>query len=160
MIKIEILIVFFFFICSLSMAQQPLNSKGMSYVIGTKPNNLIFNDSIFRGSNEFKHLFFRTGNQQLIQLYSRHQTNKITGQIASFIGLFGMIAGVNQLSTNKGLGWSLIGGGLVVSATGGYFTLNAQKKLLMAVTLFNQQYNGTLLGVGIGNQSAGLVYKF
>ncbi|MDP1842750.1 MAG: hypothetical protein Q8K64_04960 [Sediminibacterium sp.] len=153
----------FLFLLSISftgIAQQKLNAKGMSYVLGIKPNNLIFNDSIFRGSNEFKHLFFRTGNTQLIQLYDRHQSNKIAGQIAGLVGVVSMIAGINELSSNKGLGWGLIGGGLVASATGGYFNLCSQKNLLMAVNIFNQQYNRTAIGIGVGNQSAGLVYKF
>ena len=43
---------------------------------------------------------------------------------------------------------------------GGYFTLSSQKNLQMAIAIFNKQYNTASIGIGIGNQSAGLVYKF
>ena len=142
-------------------AQQKFNPKGMNYLIGSKPNNIIYNDSVFRGSNEFKHLFYRTGNPELLALYSKHQSNKIVGQTLGFVGAIGILVGINNLNgDSKGFGWSMIGGGLLTSIAGGYFTLSGQRNLQMAIAIFNQQYNKASIGIGIGDKSAGLVYKF
>ena len=142
-------------------AQQKLNQRGMTYLVGPKPNNIVYNDSVFRGSNEFKHLFFRTGDSRLIGYYEKHQANKIAGQVCGIVGAVGILVGINQLSgTDQGLGWALIGGGFAASVTGGYFTMTAQKHLLMAVTLFNSQYNRSSAGIGVSHKSAGLVYNF
>jgi len=155
-----LLLVIFLFNMS-SHAQQKLNRAGMTYIISTKPNNIVFHDSIFKGSAEFKHLFFRKGDANIIGLYEKHQTNKIVGQLASFVGAFGIIWGVNEISgSNKGLGWTLIGGGFLSAAAGGYFTMASQKNLLMAITLFNQKYSRATVGIGAGDQSIGIVYKF
>lgn len=152
------LLLAFAFSCT---AQQRLNKNGMTYLVGPKLNNIVYNDSVFRGSNEFKHLFFRTGNSQLIGYYEKHQANKIAAQVCGFAGALGILIGINQLSgSDKGLGWALIGGGFAASVTGGYFTMTSQKHLLMAVTLFNKQYNRSSAGIGVGQQSAGLVYNF
>ncbi len=145
----------------LANAQQKFNPKGMNYLIGPKVNNIIYHDSIFRGSNEFKHLFYRTGDAELLKLYSKHQTNKIVGQTLGVVGVISILVGVNNLSGDtKSLGWGMIGGGLLTSIAGGYFTLSSQRNLQMAIAVFNKQYNTAALGIGIGNQSAGLVYKF
>ena len=142
-------------------AQQKFNPKGMNYLVGPKPNNIIYHDSVFRGSNEFKHLFFRTGDPELLKLYSKHQTNKFVGQTLGFVGVISILVGVNNLSGDtKSFGWGMIGGGLLTSIAGGYFTLSSQKNLQMAIAIFNKQYNTASIGIGIGNQSAGLVYKF
>jgi hypothetical protein len=142
-------------------AQQRLNKNGMTYLVGPKPNNIVYNDSVFRGSNEFKHLFFRTGDSRLIGYYEKHQANKIAGQVCGLVGAVGILIGINQLSgSDKGLGWALIGGGFAASVTGGYFTMTAQKHLVMAVTLFNSQYNRSAAGIGVSRGSAGLVYNF
>jgi hypothetical protein len=144
-----------------AFAQQPLNPKNMNYLVLPKVNNIVYHDSVFRGSKEFKHLFFRTGNDQLIRLYGKHQSNKIVGQGFSFVGVIAMVVGINNLSGNtKGFGWAMIGGGFLSSVAGGYFTLMGQKNLLMAIELFNQKHNKTALGIGIGKQSTGLVYNF
>ncbi len=42
----------------------------------------------------------------------------------------------------------------------GYLTLQGQKNLALAVTLFNQRHNKAVLGVGVAPQQAGFVYKF
>lgn len=162
-------IFFLFFLCISSafvMAQQPLNRGGgaMTYLVGPKPNNIIYHDSIFRGSNEFKHLFFRTGDEALLKLYDKHQANKITGQILNFTGAMAMFIGISKLSgSNKdtGLGWALIGSGFSSSVLGGYLAYCSQKNLVTAVVLFNQKYNSKAsLGIGVGQQSTGLVYNF
>ena len=42
------------------------------------------------------------------------------------------------------LSWGMIGGGLLTSIAGGYFTLSSQKNLQMAIAIF-QNLNGYLL---------------
>lgn len=142
-------------------AQQKFNPNGMNYLVGAKQNNIIYHDSVFRGSGEFKHLFYRTGNSELLSLYRKHQTNKIVGQSFGVIGALGILVGINNLNgINKSFGWTMIGGGLLTSVAGGYFTLCGQRNLQMAIAIFNQQYNKAALGIGVGDKSVGLVYKF
>lgn len=159
--KILIIIVLLFISFQGLRAQQPLTKGAMSYTIMTKPNNIVFNDSIFKGSTQFKQLFYRTQNPEIINAYLKHQSNKITGQIFSFAGAISLLVGVNNLSgTKKGLGWTLIGGGFLSSIAGGYFNLIGQNHLLTAVNLFNQQHKKSTVSLGLGKQSAGLVYQF
>lgn len=142
-------------------AQQPLNSKGMTYLQASRQNNIVYNDTVFRGSKEFKHLFFRTGDAELLGLYKKHQSNKIWGQAMGFVGTVSVLVGLNNLSGNqKGFGWGMIGAGFLSSLTGGYFSLISQRHLNTAINLFNQRYRRTALGVGVGDKSVGLVYKF
>jgi hypothetical protein len=156
----------FFFVVVLLMtqclkAQQALPSGKMSYTVLSKPNNIIYNDSIFKGSAQFKQLFYRTNNPEIIIAYQKHQSNKIVGQVFGFTGAIAILAGVGHLSgSTKGLGWGLIGGGFLASVAGGYFTLVGQNHLLSAVDLFNQKHTKPTVSLGLGKQSAGLVYKF
>lgn len=143
------------------IAQQALPKGKMNFIAMTKPNNIVFNDSIYKGSNQFKQLFYRTGNPEMIQSFQKHQSNKITGQVLSFSGAIALLIGINNLSgSNKGMGWTLIGTGFAASIAGGYFTLVGQRHLLTAVDLFNNQYKKQTVSLGLGQQSAGLVYKF
>ncbi len=142
-------------------AQQKFNPNEMNYLLVPKQNNIIYHDSVFRGSSEFKHLFYRTGNPELLALYSKHQSNKIVGQTFGFLGAIGILVGINNLNgDSKDFGWGMIGGGLLTSITGGYFTLSGQRNLQMAISIFNQQYNKASIGIGVGDKSAGLVFKF
>jgi hypothetical protein len=55
----------------------------------------------------------------------------------------------------------LAGGGLASTIfVGGYLTVKGQQNLQTAVTLFNQEHNRAALGIGVANNTAGLVYKF
>ncbi|MBA4257693.1 MAG: hypothetical protein C0446_00900 [Chitinophaga sp.] len=142
-------------------AQQPLPRGTMSYTIMTKPNNIVYNDSIFKGSTQFKQLFYRTNNPEIIDAYLKHQRNKITGQLFGFAGAITLLVGVNNLSgSNKSMGWTLIGAGFLSSIAGGYFNLIGQNHMLTAVNLFNQQHKKSTVSLGLGKQSAGLVYQF
>jgi len=146
-----------------SDAQQRIDPKGMNYLVAAKPNNIIYNDTVYKGSSQFQQLFYRTHNPELIVLYEKHQSNKITGQVVGIIGTLATIFGITIVSsdrTDKGTGWILIGSGFVTSITGGYLTLMGQRNLQMAVTLFNQQHAKAALGIGVSNSNAGLVYKF
>jgi len=158
--KIFILVISIF-MAQLVVAQQPLPRGKMSYTAMTKPNNIVYNDSIYKGSTQFKKLFYRTGNPEIIHSFQKHQSNKITGQVLNFVGAITLISGISYLSgETKGLGWTLIGTGFAASIAGGYFALVGQNHLLTAVDLFNQQYKKSTVSLGFGPQSAGLVYKF
>ncbi|MBW0176298.1 hypothetical protein [Sediminibacterium sp.] len=143
-------------------AQQPLEPGRMHYITNPKPNSILYRDTLYRGSKEFMQLFYRTRDQQLISLYQKHQTNKITGQVLGVVGSFAMIFGISRVSSDdqKGLGWALIGGGFASTLTSGFLIMESQRQLNMAVTLFNQRHNKASLGIGITQQQAGLVYKF
>ncbi len=144
-------------------AQQRLEPGRMHYLTNPKPNSIFYRDTLYRGSKEFMQLFYRTRDQQLIDLYGKHQSNKITGQMLGVVGSFAMIFGISRLSSNnnqKGLGWGLLGGGFVATITSGALILQSQRQLYTAVTLFNQRHNKASLGIGLADKQAGLVYKF
>lgn len=145
-----------------AQAQQPVNTKGMTYILLPKPNNIIYHDTVYTGVRQFSSLFYRTRNPELIALLDRHQSNKIAGQVCSFAGTIATIIGVSYLSSadQKGLGWGLIGGGFAATLTGGYLLLQGQRNLQMAVSLFNQKNTRVSLGLGTGVHTAGLVYQF
>jgi hypothetical protein len=77
----------------------------MTYLIMQKPNNIIYHDTVFTGSRQFRDLFFRTQDNELIMRYKKHQSNKITGQVLSFVGTVAMVIGIRKLSDDnrKGL---------------------------------------------------------
>ncbi len=144
-------------------AQQKIEKNAMNYVIGLKPNNIMYHDTLFRGTAQFEQLFYRAHNQDLIDLYRKHQSNKIAGQVLGVTGTLATIFGISMVtssSADKGTGWALLGGGFAATLTGGYLTLMGQKNLQMAVILFNRQYNGASLGIGLSEKNAGLVFKF
>lgn len=144
-------------------AQQRLEPGRMHYLTNPKPNSILYRDTLYRGSKEFMQLFYRTRDQQLIDLYEKHQSNKITGQVLGVVGSFALIFGISRVSSNdnqKGLGWGLIGGGFVATITSGALILQSQRQLYTAVTLFNQRHNKASLGIGLADKQAGLVYKF
>jgi hypothetical protein len=144
-------------------AQQRLEPGRMHFITNPKPNSIFYRDTLYRGSKEFMQLFYRTRDQQLIDLYEKHQSNKIAGQVLGVVGSFAMIFGISRVSSNdnqKGLGWGLIGGGFVATITSGALILQGQRHLHTAVTLFNQRHNKASLGIGLADKQAGLVYKF
>jgi hypothetical protein len=154
---------FLFLLVSItSNAQYRLNPKGMTYLIMQKPNNIIYHDTVFTGSRQFRDLFFRTQDSELIMRYKKHQSNKITGQALSLVGTVAIFIGIRTLSDDnrKGLGWGLIGGGFATALAGGFLTMAGQHNLQMAVTLFNRKYHQATLGIGVSDNTAGLVYKF
>ena len=144
-------------------AQRRIDPKEMNYVISSKPNNIIYHDTLYSGKKQFEGLFYRTRDPQLIQLLEKHQSNKVAGQLLGFVGTIATIAGIKRLSgdnADKGAGWALIGGGLATTIAGGYFSLMGQRNLQMAVTLFNKKYHQAAIGIGFSEKNAGLVYNF
>lgn len=159
--KILVLLVVALLTCKTSDAQQRLVPGQMTYFIGAKPNVIIYHDTIFNGVKEFRSLFYRHNDVELMQYLDRHQSNKITGQVLGVAGTIATIVGIGQLSSErKGLGWALIGGGFATTLTSGYLILMGQRNLATAVTLFNQRYYKASLGIGVSGNGAGLVYKF
>ncbi len=150
-------------ICVTASAQQKIDRKNMHYLIGIKPNNIIYRDSVYSGVKQFSPLFYRTGNPELIQYYERHQSNKIAGQVLTATGTIATIIGLSMVTSgsNKGTGWVVLGSGFLTTLTGGYLIFKGQENLLNAVLLFNHSYNNQAsLGLGIGDKQAGLVLKF
>ena len=49
-------------------AQQKIEKNAMNYVIGLKPNNLMYHDTLFSGTAQFEQLFYRANNQDLSDL--------------------------------------------------------------------------------------------
>ena len=152
-------------LCAVSFsagAQQRIEPNRMNYIIGPKPNNIIYHDTLFKGSTQFRELLFRTSNPELILYYQKHQSNKIAGQVIGILGTVATIVGISRVTSSgadKSAGWALLGGGFAATLAGGYLSLMGQRNLIMAVTLFNQQYNKTALGIGISGSNAGLVFK-
>jgi hypothetical protein len=153
---------FLLLVCfSSAEAQRRMDPKGMTYLVTNKPNVIIYHDSVFNGVKEFRSLFYRYNDFELIGYVAKHQSNKVAGQVLGIVGSIATIVGAGQLSSDKkGLAWGLIGGGFLTSITGGYLVLMGQRNLATAVTLFNQRYRLASLGIGVSGGAAGLVYKF
>ncbi len=145
-------------------AQQPYNPKKMVFMATNKPNTIIYNDTIYKGSNQYKSLLLRTGDKDLIKLYQQHQSNKIPGTIVGTLGTLAMFIGVANASSNannKTTGWIAAGGGLVATIAGGYLVLIGQQKIAIATELFNRRYAArTIAGIGFTGNGLGLVVKF
>ena len=161
--RIMILVLLTAGLQTLSYAQQKLDPRGMNYIFNPKPNSIIYHDTLFRGAPQFQQLFYRHGDIRLIELYERHRSNKIAGQVFGVAGAIATLIGVSVVSSSggdKGAGWALLGGGFAATLTGGYLTLMSQRNLQMAVALFNSQGHRAAVGIGVGDKRTGLVFKF
>lgn len=145
-------------------AQQHYDPKAMVYVQSNKPNTIIYNDTIYKGSSQYKTLFYRTGDKDLVKLYQQHQTNKIAGGIIGTLGSIALFVGVANASSsntdNKTPGWIAAGSGLVATIAGGYLVLIGQQKITLATELFTKRYAKTTAGIGFTGNGVGLVVKF
>lgn len=163
-VKLFVLLFFCFAGTSYVSAQQKLAPGKMNYLIATKPNNILYRDTLYRGSKEFRQLFARTGDADLMRLYQKHQTTKILSQVLTFAGSFAIGFGIANVTSSNGdlktQGWILIGSGFVAATYGGYLTLKSQQQLLTAVELFNSRHHTSGLGIGASGTNLGLVYKF
>ena len=156
--SIAILILFCSFTAS---AQQKICSSCMNYIPGLKPNNILYHDTLYNGSGQFKYLFFRTRDPELMRLYGKHQSNKIAGNLLGIGGTVATIVGIGMIGgANKGAGWCVAGGGFLTTLTGGYLIFRGQQQLQAAVDLFNDRYNRTSFSIGVGGKQAGLVLNF
>lgn len=145
-------------------AQMRTDPSKMNYLLNTKANNILYRDTVYRGSREFRMLFERTGDTDIMRLYKRHQTAKIMSQVFTLVGSIAIGIGVAEVTGGnpdlKTAGWLLIGGGFITSTYGGYLLIRSQQHLLQAVTVFNTRHNTGSIGIGIGRRQLGLVYKF
>jgi hypothetical protein len=144
-------------------AQQRIQPGQMNYLLATKQNSIVYRDTLYSGSQQFKSLFYRTKDSDLIHFYEKHQANKIAGSALGLVGSIATITGISILSSgksDKGSGWIWIGGGFASVLTGGYLIFMGQQNLNAAVTLFNQRYSRASLNIGVGDKQAGLVLKF
>jgi hypothetical protein len=155
------------FICVFSQslkAQELIDHNKMNYLFNPKQNAIIYRDTLYKGSEQFRQLFYRTGNIEIIRLYQKHQSNKIWGGILGVVGAFttgfGVAYATSSSSSNKTTGWICAGSGLASTIIGGYMVQSGQKKLMQAVAIFNSKYNKITAGFGFSGNSAGLVVNF
>ena len=139
-----------------AVAQQPLPQKQMSYLSTAKPNSIFYNDTFYNGSREYRKLFYRTNDPQLIQLYKKHQVDKILGFVLSTTGFISLTAGTIYASSyhpniSRGVGWGMVGTGVVAAIAGTYLTTQSVNDLLVADYLFNKRYGNPKAAVGISN---------
>ncbi len=161
-----ILIAFLFCYADMCMAQQKLEPGKMSYIYTSHPYCILYKDTIYAGSREFRKLFYRTGNQPLIDLYKLHQKCKIWGNGITYVGTIASIWGIATISdktsssSQRTLGWVSLIGGVGCDIGGTILIMNGQKALATAVHLFNLKYAKATVGIGVGAQEAGLVMNW
>ncbi|NCI46030.1 hypothetical protein [Sediminibacterium soli] len=141
-------------------AQQRIDTRKMSFIPGLKPNNILYNDTLYMGSRQFMSLFYRTRDQEIIYYYRKHQSNKIAGNILGVTGTLATLVGLAIVSDNSGTGWALAGAGFASTLAGGYLLVRGQQNLQTAVILFNNKYNNATLNLGLGEKRAGLTFNF
>jgi len=161
------IVVFIGFIREAS-AQQKYNPAEMTYTISNKPNIIIYNDTIYKGSKAFKKLFLRTNDFEILDYYKRHQSNKIIGNAFTTLGSVALTVGViyansKRNSVNKSersAGWIMVGSGLVSSVVGGYFITQGAKNLYFATVTFNRkQLKKPIANIGLTDNGLGFVVK-
>jgi hypothetical protein len=146
-------------------AQELIDHNKMNYLFNPKQNTIIYRDTLYKGSEQFRQLFYRTGDIEIIQLYQKHQGDKIWGGILGILGAFTTGFGVayatsSSSSNNKTVGWISAGSGLACTIIGGYLVQCGQKKMMQAVAIFNSKYNKITAGFGFSGNNAGLVVNF
>jgi hypothetical protein len=147
-----------FFIGMNVSAQQKIDPYKMNYIVSPKPNTILYNDTVYRGTNQFKVLFYRTHDNLLIYHYEKHQSNKIWGNVLGTAGMISTLTGVLALSSqhnstgakNTTGAWVATGSGLLCTIFGGYLLMEGQKHLFLAVDVFNQRYAKTKVTAKVG----------
>ena len=168
MYRLVVLITFCFLICNTNKvsAQQKLDTGRMNYIYTDHPYCILYHDTLYSGSKEFRKLFYRTGDLQLINLYKQHQRNKIWGNIVTDIGTLSMLWGIVAISDSKSdasqrtIRWVATIGGLGCDIVGSILIMNGQRSLASAVHLFNTKNQKASVGIGVGYEAAGLVVNW
>jgi hypothetical protein len=156
---------FALFVTSFEIGQQRIDNSQISYFNTLKPNTLVYHDTLYNGSRQFKALFLRTDDQEMIHLYKKHQANKVWGNIVGTVGGlaigFGVGFAVDRNNNNQAAGWYIAGGGFLALLTSGHLILSSQQKLYRAIDLFNKKYSmpKTTTGLGVTENGVGLVMK-
>ena len=154
------------FFSTMLHAQQKMESKNMNYIYTSHPYCILYHDTLFSGSKEFRKLFYRTGNHPIIDLYKLHQSCKVWGNGLTFVGTLATIWGIAKVSdrsinsSERSLAWVGILGGLGCDIGGEILILNGQKALATAVHLFNLRSSKTSVNLGVGNKEAGVVLNW
>ena len=163
----KLLLIIIIVCCSKNVfAQERVDHRKMNYFTNPKPNSIIYNDSLYKGASQFSRLFYRTHDIDLINLYQRHQSNKIWGTALGVVGTLATTIGVimatsyNNNVNNNTAGWITAGSGLACSIFGAHLIQSGQRNLLMAVEIFNQKYNRATGGIGVSGSNAGFVVNF
>ena len=150
-----------------SFSQQRMEPGKMSYIYTNHPYCILYNDTLYSGSKEFRKLFYRTGNMPLVDLYKLHQSCKVWGNGIVYLGTIASIWGVATLSnkttssSQRTLGWISLLGGVGCDIGGEILILNGQKALATAVHLFNMKYSKKAsVNLGVGDRAAGLVINW
>ncbi|MFP5040109.1 hypothetical protein [Parasediminibacterium sp. JCM 36343] len=156
--------IFLLMLSHLAVAQQRLPPKQMTYIATNKPNSIFYNDTIYTGSAEFRRLFYRTRDPQLIELYQIHQFNKVTGSVLGSVGTVALSLGAlyasgNHKAISRSGGWVMAGSGLVAAITGGYLLNRGTGNLILATRVFNKRYALPSAAIGISDNGVGLVMK-
>jgi hypothetical protein len=142
-----------------AFSQQPLQRKKANVLMMNKPYQIVYNDTLYKGAKQFQQLFYRTHDATIIDLYNRHQSNKITGNILNTAGgfmlTFGIIYATGTGNSNqKTTGWIVAGTGFVGSIVGTLLISKANQHLMDATTIFNNKY--ATAGLGFTNNGVGL----
>ncbi len=142
------------------MAQERVDHQKMNYLINPKQNSILYNDTLYKGSNQFRVLFLSSGDKDLIKLYHQHQAAKISGNIIFTAGTLGIIFASANNNISSGTKWGVIGGGAFCMILGTFNLLKGQMAMYKAVTLFNKKHNKTTVGFDVTGNNAGLVVNF
>jgi len=148
------------FVCAMQAMGQGFNPRKMTYFNTTKPNTIIYNDTLYSGSKQFKALFLRTDDKELIRLYHKHQSNKVWGNIIGTTGAVAIGFGVGLTGNNKTAGWITAGAGFVTLVSGAWLITCGQRDLLYATQLFNARYTKTTIRAGFTGNGVALVANF
>lgn len=157
-----VIILLCFFVCA--NAQIRVFPKQMSYISTSKPNSIFYNDTLYNGSKAFRKLFLNTKDPQIIELYHRHQVNKVLGSALGTVGSIALTAGCiyasgNHPNISRGAGWTMIGTGLITAITGGILIKRATSNLLFATYFFNKRYANSKASIGISGDGVSFVVK-
>ena len=164
MYKFCLLVIPFLCFAFYANAQKGVFHKQMTYLSTSKPNSIFYNDTFYNGSKAFRKLFYNTKDPEIIELYRRHQFNKVLGSGLGTIGSIALTAGVIYASSDhpnisRGTGWVLVGTGLVTAITGGYLIGHATTNLLFATYFFNKRYANPKAAIGISGDGVSFVVK-
>ncbi|OIQ97513.1 hypothetical protein GALL_205230 [mine drainage metagenome] len=142
------------------VAQERVDHQKMNYLFNPKQNSILYNDTLYKGSNQFKALFLSSDDKDLIRLYHQHQTAKIVGNISFTVGTLGIVFASSNNSISSGTKWGVIGGGVFCMIAGTLNIVRAQSAMQKAVYLFNKKHSKATVDIDVSGNNAGLVVNF
>jgi len=146
-----------------SRAQQRMVPGQANYILNARTNSVLFRDTLYSGSRQFRELFLRTNDPLLIKWYRKHQLLKILGEFSVVTGSLAISTGIG-LATGTGStrnsGWIVAGSGLAMVINGGILLYSGQKALAGTLLLFNNKYVHASLDIGMSDNGVGLALNF